>query len=106
MKILVCIKQINDNGDMNRFDESALEEALKIKEKAEKQKQTPVTSVSVDVISAGNSNSFKIIRRAFGMGSDHGFLIVLRNEEKKQNIYRPLPLPLFCLLLQQRCSMI
>ena len=89
MKILVCIKQINENGEMNRFDEFALEEALKLKEKAGKQKQTPVTPVSVDVISAGNLNSFKIIRRAFGMGADHGLLIVLQNEKKTTEYIPP-----------------
>ncbi len=85
----MCIKQINDNGDMNRFDEFALEEALKIKEKAEKQQQTPGNSVSVDVITAGKSNSFKIIRRAFGMGADSGFLIVLKTKEKATEYIPP-----------------
>ncbi len=80
---------MNDNGDMNRFDEFALEEALKIKEKVKKQKQTPVIPVSVDVITAGKSNFFKIIRRAFGMGADSGFLIVLRNEEKATEYIPP-----------------
>ncbi|MBC8438527.1 MAG: hypothetical protein H8D87_02440 [Deltaproteobacteria bacterium] len=32
MKILVCIKQVSDSGDMNQFDEHALEQALLLKE--------------------------------------------------------------------------
>lgn len=28
MKFLVCIKQVGDDGDMNRFDLHALEQAL------------------------------------------------------------------------------
>ena len=32
MKILVCIKQVDDIGNMNRFDTFALEEALVLKD--------------------------------------------------------------------------
>lgn len=87
MKILVCIKQvpesdnsfiINDSQEwickeplsykMNRFDESALEEALLIKDKDK--------SVGIDVLSAGTEISKDIIRRALGMGADSGIHIL------------------------------
>jgi len=32
MKILVCIKQVGDEGEMNLFDAHALEEAILLKE--------------------------------------------------------------------------
>lgn len=86
MKILVCVKQvpesdssfiINDSGEwicpcafsykMNRFDETALEEALLIKDARK--------SASLDVLSIGPENSKDVIRRALGMGSDAGIHI-------------------------------
>jgi len=73
MKILVCIKQVGDNGDMNRFDGHALEQALLLKE----QKDVPITGPNcVDVVTAGPLGAEKIIRRAFGMGADTGYHIV------------------------------
>jgi len=88
MKILVCIKQvpesnnsfiINDSHEwirmeplsykMNRFDESALEEALLIKDGDK--------SAGIDVLSAGPETSKDIIRRALGMGADSGVHILL-----------------------------
>lgn len=72
MEILVCIKQMND-GDMNRFDAHALEEALLLKEQSS---ATRLESVSVDVVTVGPLETEKIIRRAFGMGADRGYHIV------------------------------
>lgn len=86
MKILVCIKQVADTearfsvGDdyksvryaagtvyrMNRFDEFALEEALRIREKHKG---------SVDVISVGPQRICSTIRRAMELGADRGFYI-------------------------------
>ncbi len=86
MKILVCVKQvpepenafiIDDSKEwirpgtfsyrMNRFDESALEEALSIKDRYK--------AVGIDVISVGSENSKDVIRRAIGMGADAGIYI-------------------------------
>ncbi|MBI5250691.1 MAG: electron transfer flavoprotein subunit beta/FixA family protein [Desulfomonile tiedjei] len=84
MRILVCVKQllepetplcIDESGrwvnisqttprQMNRFDEYALEQALVIRE------QTPDTTV--DAISAGPESCSTVVRRALGMGADHG----------------------------------
>lgn len=76
MRILVCIKQIGDNGDMNRFDAYALEEALELKEQLDGKKQGVV---SVDVVTAGPVGASKIIKRAFGMGADRGYHIVTKD---------------------------
>jgi electron transfer flavoprotein beta subunit len=73
MEILVCIKQVGDNGDMNRFDAHALEEALELKEQLAAQNLGPI---SVDVVTVGPPEAGKIIRRAFGMGADRGYHIV------------------------------
>jgi len=73
MKILVCIKQVGDGGNMNRFDAHALEQALLLKE----QKSVPISEPTlVDVITAGPPGAEKIICRAFGMGADTGYHIV------------------------------
>jgi len=73
MKILVCVKQVGDDGDMNRFDGHALEQALLLKE----QQDVPISGLNrVDVITAGPPGAEKIIRRAFGMGADTGYHIV------------------------------
>ena len=53
---------------MNRFDESALEEALLIKDGDK--------SAGIDVLSAGPETSKDIIRRALGMGADSGVHIL------------------------------
>ncbi len=65
MKILVCIKQVGDDGQMNRFDAHALEEALLMKE----QQQAAQTSkpVTVHVVTAGPEAATDIIRRTFGL---------------------------------------
>ncbi|MEA1968291.1 MAG: electron transfer flavoprotein subunit beta/FixA family protein [Thermodesulfobacteriota bacterium] len=75
MNILVCIKQVGDNGDMNRFDAFALEEALGLKEQYDGQFLEPIF---VDVVTIGGQAASEIIRRAFGMGADKGFHIVTR----------------------------
>ncbi|MBF0226871.1 MAG: electron transfer flavoprotein subunit beta/FixA family protein [Desulfobacterales bacterium] len=87
MKILVCIKQVpnieaqlnidNETGwisayspveyRMNRFDEYALEEALKIKESH--------LDVTIDVISSGPERVIDVLKRAIGMGADNGIHI-------------------------------
>jgi electron transfer flavoprotein beta subunit len=90
MKILVCVKAVPDSESlfvldssgnrvttsgsfrMNRFDESALEEALLIKGVCE--------SAVVDVISVGPECSKDVIRRALGMGADGGIHIVYDND--------------------------
>lgn len=72
----MCIKQIGDNGDMNRFDAYALEEALELKEQLDGKKQGVV---SVDVVTAGPAGASKIIKRAFGMGADRGYHIVTKD---------------------------
>jgi len=78
MRILVCIKQVGDNGQMNRFDAHALEEALLIKERLTAQTVEPVT---VSVVTVGPASATDIIRRAFGLGADAGFHIVMKETE-------------------------
>ena len=87
MKILVCIKQVPDTGSqitidpsgkwideskasfkMNRYDEHALEEALKIKD------CRPGTIV--DAITVGPQRASAVVRRALEMGADKGFHII------------------------------
>ncbi len=78
MKILVCIKQIGDDGQMNRFDAHALEEALIMKEQLAAE---TTESVTVAVVTAGPVTTVPVIRRAFGLGADQGFHIVTTNAE-------------------------
>ena len=73
MKILVCIKQVSDSRDMNRFDAHALEQALLFKEQLNPAMGNPVL---VDVVTSGPAGAEKIIRRALGMGADRGYHIV------------------------------
>ncbi|MFH2131367.1 MAG: electron transfer flavoprotein subunit beta/FixA family protein [bacterium] len=90
MKILVCVKQvpefnpeaeikINENSQgivfdhltafrMNRFDEYAVEEALLIK------KQFP--DITIDALTVGPESAAAVVRRAMGMGADHGIHIL------------------------------
>ncbi|MBU0971866.1 MAG: electron transfer flavoprotein subunit beta/FixA family protein [Proteobacteria bacterium] len=70
MKILVCIKQGAADGEISRFDEFALEEALVLKDRFQ---------ARVDVITAGPDSAVAVIRRAFGMGADQGIHIVTRD---------------------------
>jgi electron transfer flavoprotein beta subunit len=92
MKILVCVKQVpesesairvNDSAlwinveeamsyRMNRFDESAVEEALLIRE--------TFPGTTVDIISVGPARSALVIRRALGMGADQGIHMVTEHE--------------------------
>ncbi len=73
MNILVCIKQVGDDGEMNLFDRHALEEALLIKEQfATKMPE----SATVAVITVGPAAAAKVIKRAFGLGADRGYHIV------------------------------
>jgi electron transfer flavoprotein beta subunit len=84
LRILVCVKQVPepdgilidreiDGADrielpdeyrMNRFDEFAVEEAVRIKEAA--------VGCHVDVITVGPQRSADVLKRAMGMGADGG----------------------------------
>lgn len=73
MNYLVCIKQGGHDGDMNRFDSHALEQALLLKE----QQDATLSGVNrVDVVTAGLPGAEKMIQRAFGMGADTGYHII------------------------------
>lgn len=92
MRILVCVKQVPEtdavieidddsrwvqaagSGElkMNRYDESAVEEAIRIKE--------TLPDTTVDILSVGPPRSETVIKRAIGMGADNGIHIVV---EKK-----------------------
>lgn len=96
MKILVCVKQVHetdavieidddsrwvqsagsDELKMSRYDESAVEEAIRIKESL---KET-LTDTTIDIISVGPPRSEAVIKRAIGMGADNGIHIVIDNE--------------------------
>ncbi len=85
MKILVCIKAVPEVAAavtfhpdapavvvdhttllrMNRFDEFAVEEAVRIKSR--------FPGAVIDVVSVGPENAQKIIQRAMGMGADAGY---------------------------------
>lgn len=84
MNILVCIKQVPQSESatvilpdgswisrgghveykMNRFDEYAVEEALRIKDQEQ--------GVHVDVITLGPDRARDVVKRALGMGADDG----------------------------------
>ncbi len=92
MKILVCIKQVNDSADtlqineatgwidysrftvfrMNRFDEFALEEALLARER--------IPGTTVHALSVGPMRVSSTIRRALEMGADHGIHLLNPDE--------------------------
>lgn len=78
MKFLVCLKKVGSDGELDRFDAHALEEALLIKERLAAWTSEPVT---VDAITAGPQDAAAIIRRAFGLGADRGFHIVTEETE-------------------------
>lgn len=87
MNILVCIKQVPEfeqidisedeagqteirgagEYQMNRFDEFAVEAAVRIKEGLE--------AVRVDVLTVGPKRAGEVVKRALGMGADHGIHI-------------------------------
>ena len=92
MNILVCVKQVPESEAgitidsvsqwvtvggtsvfrMNRFDECAVETAVRIKE------QFPGTCIHI--LSVGPERSETVIRRAIGMGADHGTHIVTQSD--------------------------
>ena len=92
MNILVCVKQVADTEArfsvaadnkslrydkdtvyrMNRFDEFALEEALRIKK--------AINRSVVDIISVGPQRVRKAVRRAMEIGADNGFHILIEQE--------------------------
>jgi len=87
MQILVCVKQVPDPEQvavgegaeggarvdpgaafrMNRFDEFAVEEALRIKE--------ALAAGRIDVLTVGPEAALDALKRAVGMGADRGVLI-------------------------------
>ena len=90
MNILVCVKEVPDLGPdteikiddstgwikeddssrymMNRFDEFVVEEAIRIKE--------IIPNSTVDALTVGHERSQAVVRRAMGMGADHGIHIL------------------------------
>lgn len=88
MKLLVCVKQVPETEAavtideasqwvavggtsafrMNRYDECAVETAVQIKER--------FPGTTIHVLSVGPERSEAVIRRAIGMGADHGTHIV------------------------------
>jgi len=96
VKILVCVKQVPDAeaqigiagdgrsfavsaGDwrMNRFDEFAVEEALRIRES--------VPGSVVEAVSVGPARAVAVLRRALAMGADEAFHIL------REEVEDPLP---------------
>jgi electron transfer flavoprotein beta subunit len=93
MNILVCVKQVPESEAdmtidessqwvrigggaefrMNRFDECAVEEAVRIKE--------AFPDIVIDVLSIGPSRVETVIRRAIGMGADNGIHLITGPEE-------------------------
>jgi electron transfer flavoprotein beta subunit len=89
MKILVCVKAVPEPDDvirfagghpdvhaddgvnlrMNRFDEFAVEEAVRIK--------AAVPGASADVVCVGSAGAAKAVFRAVGMGADAGIHIIV-----------------------------
>lgn len=85
MKILVCVKQVPDpdhiainageDGQaeiaaiseyrMNRFDEFAVEEAVRIREER-------ADDTAIDVLTVGPARARDVVKRAMGMGADEG----------------------------------
>jgi electron transfer flavoprotein beta subunit len=92
MKILVCIKQVCESDSpieideqagwirtdvineyrMNRLDEFAVEEAVLLKE--------TLPDTTIDAITVGPDRSAEVVKRAIGMGADHGVHIVADHE--------------------------
>jgi electron transfer flavoprotein beta subunit len=89
MKVLVLVKQVCDQADtfslddssrwivygshsvfrMNRYDEYAVEEAMRIKEL--------IPGTEVHALSLGPERVQSTIRRALGMGADHGIHVAM-----------------------------
>ena len=92
MKILICIKQVPDleagwfTGEevldraglddkpqrMNRFDEYAVETALRLRE--------AMSVARIDALTVGPPGAEEVVKRALGMGVDHGIRIDLAHE--------------------------
>jgi electron transfer flavoprotein beta subunit len=92
MQILVCVKQVRDPDSpvridaageaiesapdavfrMNRFDEFALEEALRLREK--------FPDTHIDALSAGPQRAAQTVRRALELGADKGIHLVMHDE--------------------------
>jgi electron transfer flavoprotein beta subunit len=91
MRILVCVKQVPASDDpmcinasgswvtngeapgrMNRFDEYAVEQALILREQ--------VLGTTVDALTVGPEKCSSVIRRAMGMGADHGIHVLTEDE--------------------------
>ncbi len=92
MKILVCVKQVPDAESaaninsagkwidindkipfrLNRFDEYAIEEAVRIRE--------ALPGTTVDVITAGPQRADSALRRAMGMGADNAAHIIMDDD--------------------------
>ena len=92
MKILVCIKQVCESDSpiqidddarwvqtdaitdykMNRLDEFAVEEAVLLKE--------AYPDTDIDAITVGPDRSAEVIKRAIGMGANHGVHIIAESE--------------------------
>lgn len=93
MKILTCIKQVPDQESrptvnqektwagygeytsywINRYDEHALEEALRIRE--------VIPQTTVDIISIGPERIKSAIKRCLEMGADRGFHLYIDSED-------------------------
>lgn len=93
MKILVCAKQVleseqlleigenqthvtTDNSTayrMNRFDEFAVEEAIRIK--------ASIPNVTIDIVTVGPERAAAVIQRAIGMGADYGIHIRTQQDD-------------------------
>lgn len=95
MKIIVCVSHVPDTATrikvgidgktidpagvtfiINPYDEYAVEEALKMKEK--------IGSVEVIVITVGTESSKETIRKALAMGADSG--VLLKDENRRDSI--------------------
>jgi electron transfer flavoprotein beta subunit len=92
MRLLVCIKQVPDPDALaglegaaggperpaaaafriSRYDEYALEEALRVKEGLAAAPQGAGRPADVDVVSAGPERAAEALRRAVGMGAGRG----------------------------------
>jgi electron transfer flavoprotein beta subunit len=88
MKILVCVKHVPESDTtidiqedgkwvdldsfnefkMNRLDEFAVEEAVRLKEN--------FTDTSIDIISVGPARAAEAIKRSIGMGANNGIHII------------------------------
>jgi len=83
MNIFVCVKQVVglspewEEGQapaMNRFDEYAVEEALCIREAL--CSADPALSCRITAVTHGPDRAGDVVKRALGMGADHGIHII------------------------------